>query len=84
MMEPISIVGILTAGAVIHSVIKAATATNDIEACVNAYYADKYNGINQGSPSKTFLKCMATQYPETFLEAQKRYSKSEGAPTAGR
>jgi hypothetical protein len=77
MMEPISIVGILTAGAVIHSVIKTASATNDIEACVNAYYADKYNGINQGSPSKTFLKCMATQYPETFRDAQQRYAARE-------
>ena len=72
-MEPVAIVGIITAGVTLNTLMNKATKQNNIETCVNAYYADKYNTDNYGSPSKSFLKCMYSLYPETFKEVRAKY-----------
>lgn len=72
-MELAAVVGILAGASVINNLISTVSSKNKVEACVDAYYADKFNGERAGHPSKTFLKCMQTNYPETFKEAKKRY-----------
>lgn len=75
-MEAATIVGILTTGTILHTMIKYVS-KQDIDTCVSAYYADKFNGERAGVPSKTFLKCMKAQYPDTFKEIYTRYSKPQ-------
>ena len=45
-----------------------------VETCIQAYYADKYNGVRHGSPSKTFLACMQQNYTREFDELKAKYN----------
>ena len=51
------------------------SAGKDVETCVHAYYADKYNGIQQGDPNKTFVRCMASKFSTTFMMVSNEYKK---------
>ena len=82
-MELAAVVGIVAGTSVINNLINTAASTNKVEACVDAYYADKFNGERAGHPSKTFLKCMQTNYPETFKEAKKRYDSPPATGAEG-
>lgn len=77
-METTAIVGILAGASVIHSLLNSVS-KDGVKPCVSAYYADKFNGDRHGSPSKTFLKCMKTNYPETFKEMRTRYKPAAAA-----
>ena len=80
-MELATIVVAVASANVLNNLINTAASTNKIDACVDAYYADKFNGDKFGSPTKTFLKCMQTNYPETFKEAKKRYDSPPASST---
>jgi hypothetical protein len=71
-MELPAIVGIVAGASVLNNLISSA-GKGDVDTCVNAYYADKYNGDRVGTPSKTFLACMQTRFPETFKETKAKY-----------
>ena len=72
-MDPVvSIVGIVATASVIRHLITSA-GNGNFEPCVDAFYADKFNGDRHGSPSKTFLKCMKANNPELFKEVKARY-----------
>ncbi len=45
-----------------------------VKNCINAYYADKFNGLRSGDPRETFLACMAVHYPKEFAAAKKKYT----------
>lgn len=45
-----------------------------VKNCINAYYADKFNGIRSGDPRETFLACMAAHFPKEFQETKKKYT----------
>ena len=76
-MEPVAIVGIITAGVTLNTLMNKATKQNNIETCVNAYYADKYNTVKFGHPGRTLFKCMKAHYPETFKEVKAKYKPVE-------
>ena len=80
-MELAAVVGIVAGTSVINNLISTISSTSKVEACVDAYYSDKFNGERAGHPSKTFLKCMAMNYPETFKKAAKRYDSSATGTT---
>ena len=82
-MELAAIVGIVAGTSVLNNIVSIATSTSKVDTCVDAYYADKFNGERAGHPSKTFLKCMQTNYPETFKEAKKRYDSPASTGAAG-
>lgn len=54
--------------------------SRELESCVNAYYADKYNGNKYGDPRDTFMKCMHTQNKELFEETKKKYTQKAPTP----
>ena len=80
-MEAATIVGFVAAASVINNLITTA-GKGGVEACVNAYYADKYNGDKYGNPEKTFVNCMAATYPDTFKAVRARYNPTPGAAAA--
>ena len=59
------------------------SAGKDVETCVHAYYADKYNGIQQGDPNKTFVRCMASKFSPTFTLARNQYKEPSTQQSSG-
>ena len=79
----VTVGGLLAAGtgSLINSTISEQRDTKALETCIHAYYADKLNGIREGSPTKTFLKCVEVQHKDIFLRIGAQYRKDQ--PAAG-
>ncbi len=74
----VTVGGLLAAGAgsLVYSSVKVQNDNKALESCIHAFYADKLNGIREGSPTKTFLTCMEAQNKEVFKAIEEQYKNS--------
>ncbi len=65
-------------GSLFDSSVRVSNENRALESCIHAFYADKLNGVREGSPSKTFLKCMEAQHKHAFKAIGEQYKNKEG------